>query len=126
MQTDNDYGAAAAPQVVLPAALPGGGDTRPRIAFAHLAKTGRTPHQESSPSKPNSFIRHYKEINFDTLKQRHDNFSFAKTLQSKFTTHNTIHFENFQKGADMVLFPKHSPNNSNNRSASHRAMAQTF
>jgi hypothetical protein len=47
-------------------------NARPRIAFAHLAKP---PQQPTA-----SFIGNYKEINFETLKERHDNFSFQKAI----------------------------------------------
>ena len=38
------------------------------------------------------FYTNYKEICFDTLKQRHDNFSFDKALESKQKLHDTLHF----------------------------------
>ena len=39
----------------------------------------------------NKFIRHYKDITFDTLKERHDNFSFEKVLQTQKQVYNTMH-----------------------------------
>jgi len=38
----------------------------------------------SSKQKGNTtFTKHYKDITFDTLKERHDNFSFEKVLATK-------------------------------------------
>jgi hypothetical protein len=35
----------------------------------------------------------YKDLNFDTLKERHDNFSFEKVLELKQKTYNSLHFQ---------------------------------
>ena len=40
-----------------------------------------------------AFTKHYKEITFDTLKERHDNFSFEKVLKTKNEVYNTMHFQ---------------------------------
>jgi len=40
----------------------------------------------------NVFTKHYKDITFDTLKERHDNFCFEKVLQTKNQVYNTMHF----------------------------------
>ena len=37
------------------------------------------------------------EINFTTLKQRHDNFAFEKTLETRPQVYNSIHFESRNK-----------------------------
>jgi hypothetical protein len=37
----------------------------------------------SNAVKRSIFAKHYKEITFDTLKERHDNFSFEKVLETK-------------------------------------------
>ena len=66
------------------------GNTRPRVAFAH-----QRPHlkQKKTGSVPkNSFVRNYKDINFDTLKERHDNFSFSKAIETQHQVHDTLHF----------------------------------
>jgi hypothetical protein len=34
----------------------------------------------------------YRNINFDTLKERHDNFSFNKAIKTKQFTNDTMHF----------------------------------
>jgi hypothetical protein len=39
-----------------------------------------------------SFIKNYKNINFDTLKERHDNFSFGKAIEVKHQVYDTLHF----------------------------------
>ena len=44
------------------------------------------------------------EINFTTLKQRHDNFSFEKTLESRPKVYNSIHFESRNKTSQEILF----------------------
>ena len=36
---------------------------------------------------------HYKMINFDTLKERHDNFSFEKAIETKGKVYDTLHFQ---------------------------------
>lgn len=37
----------------------------------------------NGPAARSVFAKHYKEINFDTLKERHDNFSFEKVIETK-------------------------------------------
>ena len=46
----------------------------------------------STAGAKNVFTKHYKEITFDTLKERHDNFSFEKVLKTKNEVYNTMHF----------------------------------
>lgn len=44
-----------------------------------------------------AFYKHYKDITFDTLKERHDNFSFEKVLEAKNELYNTMNFEGLDK-----------------------------
>ena len=44
------------------------------------------------PRTGGSFIKNYKDITFDTLKERHDNFSIEKVLSTKNQIYNTLHF----------------------------------
>lgn len=37
--------------------------------------------------------KEYKEVNFDLLQARHDNFSFSKAIETRKNVFNTIHFE---------------------------------
>ena len=60
-----------------------------RVAFSHLKAN---PVNNFSAQKGQSFIRHYKDINFDTLKERHDNFSFNKAIETKHEVYDTLHF----------------------------------
>lgn len=56
---------------------------------------------------PKPFSRHYKDINFETLKERHDNFSFHKAIETQHIVHDTLHFQNLGQNAmvpDMVVF----------------------
>jgi hypothetical protein len=39
-----------------------------------------------------SYSKHYRDINFDTLRDRHDNFSFQKVIQMKNKLNDTMHF----------------------------------
>ena len=46
----------------------------------------------------------YRNINFDTLKERHDNFSFKKAIKTKQYTNDTMHFQNLlEKPTDPVM-----------------------
>ena len=50
----------------------------------------------TSPDQRNekgSFTSHYKMINFSTLKERHDNFSFEKAIETKGKVYDTLHFQ---------------------------------
>ena len=44
-----------------------------------------------SASQP--FRQFYRNITFDTLKERHDNFSFNKAIDTKGQIHDTMHFK---------------------------------
>jgi hypothetical protein len=54
--------------------------------------------------------KNLKDINFTTLKQRHDNFSFEKALESRPLVYDTIHFLNVDQPStekqDIYIFPK--------------------
>ena len=47
----------------------------------------------SSSVARNGFTKNYKEITFDTLKERHDNFSFERVIRHKNQIHDTMHFQ---------------------------------
>ena len=51
----------------------------------------------STAGARNAFTKNYKEITFDTLKERHDNFSFEKVLRSKNQIHDTMHFQGIRE-----------------------------
>ena len=54
----------------------------------------------------------YRNINFDTLKERHDNFSFNKAIRTKQDANDTMHFQNLlNKPTDpvMVVYKKQKP-----------------
>ena len=53
-------------------------DSRKTVLKAPVLKE-EAPATRSSTS----FVKHYKDINFDTLKERHDNFSFSKAIEVK-------------------------------------------
>lgn len=71
--------------------------------------------QLTSVTKPESetvkkFRSNFKEITFATLKQRHNNFSFEKTIESRPLIYTTVHFEKINEANpnqyDKVLFPR--------------------
>lgn len=39
------------------------------------------------------FYMDYKDLNFESLKERHDNFSFEKVLEQKLRNYDSIHFQ---------------------------------
>ena len=43
--------------------------------------------------KAHPFRQFYRNITFDTLKERHDNFSFSKASDSKAQVYDTMHFK---------------------------------
>ncbi len=51
--------------------------TNNEIPQAHYSVLNST---SGSKQDKNVFTRHYKDITFDTLKERHDNFCFEKVL----------------------------------------------
>jgi len=62
------------------------------------------PHK--SPTKA---IQTYKPINFDTLKHRHDNFSFEKAIETKHLVYDTLHFQDMienQLNPNLILLQK--------------------
>ena len=61
----------------------------------------------STAGARNVFTKHYKEITFDTLKERHDNFSFEKVLKTKNEVYNTMHFQGIREhNPNLILFMK--------------------
>ena len=56
---------------------------------------------------------HYKDITFDTLKERHDNFSFDKVITTKHKVYDTMHFEKITThptNPDLLIFKKMQEN----------------
>lgn len=77
------------------------------IPQAHYSVLGNTA--ASSNKDKNVFTRHYKDITFDTLKERHDNFCFEKVLQTKNQVYNTMHFTGIiekPNNPNLILFMK--------------------
>ena len=62
---------------------------QPEAPQAHYSVLSNTA---ASTAGKNVYNRHYKDITFDTLKERHDNFSFEKVLATKHQIYNTMHF----------------------------------
>ena len=69
----------------------------------------------SSESHP--FRQFYRNITFDTLKERHDNFSFNKAIDTKQQIHDTIHFRGLLEHPNepvLVVFKKQGEMNDEN------------
>lgn len=64
---------------------------KPPVSSSMLTKIGSNDYKNKSVDP--SFTRHYKHINFDTLKERHDNFSFEKAIETKQQVYDTLHFQ---------------------------------
>ncbi len=63
----------------------------------------------SGKQNNNIFTKHYKDITFDTLKERHDNFSFEKVIQTKNQVYNTMHITGIVEkpnNPNLILFMK--------------------
>ena len=76
----------------------------PQAHYSILANTAAT-----SKNDGNMFTKHYKDITFDTLKERHDNFSFEKVLTTKNQVYNTMHFTGIiekPNNPNLILFMK--------------------
>ena len=70
----------------------------------------------STAGARNVFTKHYKEITFDTLKERHDNFSFEKVLKTKNEVYNTMHFQGIREhNPNLILFMKQAAEQRLNR-----------
>jgi hypothetical protein len=55
-------------------------------------------------SQSHPFRKFYRNITFDTLKERHDNFSFNKAIDTKAQLHDTMHFRGLlENPTDPVL-----------------------
>ena len=50
------------------------------------------------------FVRHYKDLSFDNLKSRHDNFSFGKAITAKLQAYDSIHFVNTTGGDPQPVY----------------------
>ena len=59
------------------------------------------------------FYMNYKNINFDNLKERHDNFSFEKAIDTKTKIYDSLHFQGIHAhphNPQQVLFRKAAQN----------------
>ena len=70
-----------------------------------------TPRNTMPPSENvRKFKAAFKDINFDTLKERHDNFSFEKTIEVRPIIYSTIHFKGGSmeppEKQDIQIFPR--------------------
>lgn len=73
------------------------------------AYTSRDPHLKEESEQLKLFRKQYKNISFDTLKHRHDNFSFEKTMETRPKIYNSIHWQGIyehSQNPDIVIFPK--------------------
>ena len=80
---------------------------RPTPTIAALPAIKSAKPAESAALK--KFKASLQDINLSTLKQRHDNFSFEKTLELRPLVYNSIHFRaapNSKKEPDVLIFPK--------------------
>lgn len=53
--------------------------------------------------------KYYRNITFDTLKERHDNFSFQKAIDTKHQIYDTMHFKGLIKdpiNPKLMIFKK--------------------
>lgn len=60
-------------------------------------------------SQSHPFRAFYRNITFDTLKERHDNFSFNKAVDTRQQQHDTMHFKGLLENPTdpvMVVFQK--------------------
>lgn len=76
----------------------------PQAHYSVLSNTAAT-----RANNGNVFTQHYKDITFDTLKERHDNFSFEKVLATKNQVYNTMHFTGIierPNNPNLILFMK--------------------
>ena len=71
---------------------------------------GRGNLEKAGGTAPSGLLRgHYKDITFDTLKERHDNFSFDKVITTKHKVYDTMHFEKMTSNPtnpDLLIFKK--------------------
>jgi hypothetical protein len=76
-------------------------------AFGSRHSTAEIKHDTAVSRASTSFIKNYKNINFDTLKERHDNFSFGKAIEVKHQVYDTLHFQDLNPNStNMVLLQK--------------------
>lgn len=58
--------------------------------------------------------KYYRNITFDTLKERHDNFSFQKAIDTKHQIYDTMHFKGLIKdpiNPKLMIFRKNAGKN---------------
>lgn len=74
-----------------------------------------TANNDSYPSdnkllaNPDFIKKYYRDITFDTLKERHDNFFFDKAIETKNIVHDTMHFQGILRqpnNPNLILFSK--------------------
>ena len=60
-------------------------------------------------SETHPMRRFYRNITFDTLKERHDNFSFNKSIKTKNVMNDTMHFQGILDNPTdpkLVVYPR--------------------
>ena len=57
-----------------------------------------------------SFLSNFRQIDFNTLKHRHDNFAFSKAIATKIKQFDAIHFQKMDQGKpQLMIFHKEEP-----------------
>lgn len=72
----------------------------------------------ANATKTSLFRMHYRDINFDTLRDRHDNFSFQKVIDMKNKLNDTMHFQGILQNPTtpkLILFQRQNGPLSMNR-----------
>jgi hypothetical protein len=70
------------------------------------------PDSPSQPTRLLKFKQSLNDINFTSLKQRHDNFSFDRAIEARPQVYDSIHFKSHRdeyKPHDILVFPKKLP-----------------
>ena len=78
-------------------------------------------------SESHPMRKFYRNITFDTLKERHDNFSFNKAIKTKQITHDTMHFQNLlNKPTDpvMVIYKKMETDKQEHQNGEYQVMSE--
>ena len=78
-------------------------------------------------SESHPMRKFYRNITFDTLKERHDNFSFNKAIKTKQIIHDTMHFQNLlNKPTDpvMVVYKKKETDKQDHQNGEYQAMSE--
>ena len=78
-------------------------------------------------SESHPLRKFYRNITFDTLKERHDNFSFNKAIKTKQVIHDTMHFQNLlNKPTDpvMVVYKKKETDKPDYQNGEYQTMSE--